>query len=225
MGLLVGAASNTLIVDDDNDPGVLEMPPETPTIVAARGAKYICCHLDGVRNWVGKLADHVDIRTTGGLVVLPPSIHPSGVIYRWQAFGKPTDAPDWLIERLRELAQPKRSNADRALAAAGIIPVRRSWGDGDRYGKAAIYGEADAVAAQREPGRNARLNIAAYNLGRLVGGGEITETEWASEAQPRLIDACHRNGLVADDGLAQCVATIQSGFSAGMQRPRTRRAA
>ena len=38
----------------------------------------------------------------------------------------------------------------------------------------------------------------------------------------RLVDACHRNGLVKDDGLRSVVATIRSGRRAGLQYPRSR---
>jgi hypothetical protein len=38
----------------------------------------------------------------------------------------------------------------------------------------------------------------------------------------RLVDACHRNGLVKDDGLRSVVNTIRSGCRAGLQYPRAR---
>ncbi len=70
-------------------------------------------------------------------------------------------------------------------------------------------------------GRNHALNRAAFALFQLVAGGELDR----DEVIEHLIDACHRNGLVKDDGLPSVVATIRSGESAGMQHPRSRGAA
>src|SRR5262249_47633712 len=90
IGLACGPASDVLVIDDDGDEtGLLEGLPPTPTIVAKRGAKYLFCHVDGVKNWVGKLGPSIDIRTNGGLCVLPPSIHPDGMRYRWRVEGDP----------------------------------------------------------------------------------------------------------------------------------------
>lgn len=218
IGVACGAASNLLVVDDDgNQDGVLDGLPPTPSIAAKRGVKLLFRHIDGVKNWVGRLGDHIDIRTNGGLVVMPPSIHPEGVRYRWLVEGDPVDAPQWLVERLRDLAKPR--NSERALAAASLPAPGRFLGRG--YGQAALWGEVDAVAVQTQPGRNARLNIAAFNLGRLAGGGELDP----ADILPPLLQACERNGLLVDDGERACMATIHSGMSAGMQRPRSRRAA
>lgn len=57
-----------------------------------------------IRNSAGKLALGIDVRGTGGYVVVPPSPHPSGETYRWAKGRGPDDiamvaAPAWLIEK------------------------------------------------------------------------------------------------------------------------------
>src|SRR5690606_31502772 len=54
-----------------------------------------------IRNRVklfGASGPHVDIRTKGGYVIVPPSLHPSGKRYRWANEHRIEKAPDWLIE-------------------------------------------------------------------------------------------------------------------------------
>lgn len=55
-----------------------------------------------IQNRVALFPD-VDIRAAGGYVVVPPSIHPSGAVYRWKVQLQRSaiaDCPEWLIERL-----------------------------------------------------------------------------------------------------------------------------
>ena len=48
-----------------------------------------------------KFAGELDVRTTGGYILLPPSVHATGKAYRWLVSPDETpivDAPDWLID-------------------------------------------------------------------------------------------------------------------------------
>jgi hypothetical protein len=64
-------------------------------------------------------------------------------------------------------------------------------------------------------GRNHLLNVVAYKMGRLVVRGWIGR-HWVEDY---LLGACKANGLLDEDGMNQCAATIRSGIEAGMQRP------
>jgi hypothetical protein len=96
--------------------------------------------------------------------------------------------------------------------------VRRPSESAGAYGAAALEYEITALAATLPGGRNHALNRATFCLFQLVSGGELEHDPVVN----RLIDACHRNGLVKDDGLRSVLATIASGSRAGLQHPRTR---
>ena len=65
-----------------------------------------------------------------------------------------------------------------------------------------------------------RLTAPLSDLFQLVAGGELDD----GQVIERLIDACHRNRLIKDDGLRTVTATIQSA-RAGLKFPRSRPAA
>lgn len=97
--------------------------PDTPrTLTGGGGTQYILSDPAGqLRNSAGKLGPGLDTRGAGGFVVLPPSIHPNGTAYRWDAgarFGDvdPAPVPDWIRDQLAEA--PKM-----AAAAATVGPI------------------------------------------------------------------------------------------------------
>lgn len=57
-----------------------------------------------VRCSAGKLGKGLDIRSEGGFVVLPPSLHESGNRYEWIVRHKPAECPVWLLSLLGEPA-------------------------------------------------------------------------------------------------------------------------
>lgn len=74
------------------------------------------------------------------------------------------------------------------------------------YINAALDRECAELAAMgARSGRNARLNVVALKLGRLPADRDTVRA--------RLLDACHANGLLSEDGEQQCNATIDSGFA------------
>lgn len=86
----------------------------------------------------------------------------------------------------------------------------------DRYAAKALEDETAAVAAAAPGTRNDRLNDAAFNLGTLAGAGALTEEQVVGE----LLAAADACGLVGDDGRRPTEQTIQSGFRAGVAKPR-----
>jgi hypothetical protein len=116
----------------------------------------------------------------------------------------------WLATLARKRPAPPIS--ERAIAS--IHPNGRPGG----YGTAALDRECAALADASPGGRNHALNRASYRLFQLVAGGELDR----HDVVDRLVGACHRNGLVHDDGLPSVIATIRSGARAGLQHPRTR---
>jgi hypothetical protein len=97
------------------------------------------------------------------------------------------------------------------------VPTPRPAGGGNTrglgYAGAALKREADAVRSAASGTRNDALNRAAFSLGQLVAGGELTEHQVVAE----LTNAAQAAGL--DD--REITATIRSGMSKGTLNPRT----
>jgi hypothetical protein len=90
-----------------------EVPPTWRVITGSGGEHIYFSRPPGVvvKNIVAKqmenppLGPGVDVRTTGGYVVAPPSRHMSGGVYDWSVDHHPQDvalapAPEWLVARL-----------------------------------------------------------------------------------------------------------------------------
>ena len=136
-----------------------------------------------------------------------------------------------LVELLEDWASPRPPYAaaeiERALAS--VAPTPRAVMPGPRpsarehqprtsYALAALEAECRAVAscAAGQGLRNKALNTAAFNLGTLVGAGEL-QREGAAAA---LWEAAETNGYVADHGDVATRGTIESGLGAGERKPR-----
>jgi hypothetical protein len=161
-----------------------------------------------LRNSAGKLGPKLDIRANGGYVLVPPgqAVNRDGQLgsytYTTDATltqGELTEAPDWLLNLLRE---PPR----RPPSAA------RPQTDSSFYGQKALEDECRSIVGAPEGSRNEALNKAAFAIFRLVAGGEI-ET---AEAEARLIGAAETAGLPS----SEIRATIQSARRSAEQNPR-----
>lgn len=87
-----------------------------------------------------------------------------------------------------------------------------------RYALAALEKEA-VEFAQLGAGRNCQLTRVAFRLGQLV---PVLHT---SEIECVLMHACEANGALREHGQRACLSTIARGLRAGMNHPRTMRAA
>lgn len=112
IGVVTGAISNLVVLDADTTEAIHEIErrgiPPTVTVTTAKGRHWWFRHPRfPVGNKVGLLPG-VDVRGDGGLVVTPPSIHSSGVVYEfdetpweWMGEGVPLPpCPHWLLADL-----------------------------------------------------------------------------------------------------------------------------
>ena len=224
-GLALGA-SRLLVIDIDSEQGEEawatvvherggDEPINTLEVQTGRG-RHIYFSFDaddrrhvGVKNqantWKG-----VDVKTAGGYVVLPPSLHPSGVRYQWSPMSarEAMPVPGWLYDAIIEAQGRPRVDVPREPLA------RREPSTGtSRYGARALDEDCAIVAGAGEGSRNNTLNERAYRIGQLVAGGEITE----GDAESRLLEAAMAAGL----GEGEARRTISSGMRNGMQSPRS----
>jgi putative DNA primase/helicase len=107
----IACGDGVLVLDVDGAQGRASLRglalPLTPTAETGGGLQYFFATPPGpVKNAVG-LRPGLDVRTAGGYVVAPPSVHPSGTLYRWAEGRSPEEAdlapcPAWLTEALVE---------------------------------------------------------------------------------------------------------------------------
>src|SRR5262249_39116947 len=93
VAIATGTASGIFAVDVDGVDAEAEprrralphgAPPPTVQVTPGRGRHvYFRMPTTDIRNPTGKLGPGLDIRATGGYVLAPPSIHPTGRRYEW----------------------------------------------------------------------------------------------------------------------------------------------
>jgi len=109
--------------------------------------------------------------------------------------------------------KPKKNNKVNGKAR----PETNTKATDNIYYRCALKDECAALAAMpKDSGRNNALNTAAFNLFQLVAGGGLDE----NLVRERLFAAAEQCGLVAEDGAASVLATIESGAKAGRAQPR-----
>jgi len=156
----------------------------------------------------GKLAPGIDVRANGGYIIVPPG---KGATGSYQPLGdwkhEPGFLPPALAARLLELKK-------RPVQTVEEVPRPIDNGPNSVYGLAAMDRECDEVARTPEGRRNGRLNQAAFNLGQLVAGGELSR----SDVEPALRKAALQAGLEEKE----IDSTIHSGLESGLRHPRSR---
>jgi hypothetical protein len=217
LGMPTGEMNSLVVIDLDGDEGacswgsLLSDHPGTPAEVAVRtGSGWHLYFLmptgAKVGNSAGRIAPGIDVRGTGGYVVVPPSIHESGALYEWRSH--PGDClvpelPDWLVALV--------AKGDRVQQRTPVRP-RFDSGGGTPYGRAALKAELEELARAQEGTRNAALNSAAFSIGQLVAGGEL-------HAEPAAA-ALEEMGLAIGLTESEVDKTIASGMAAGREMPR-----
>jgi hypothetical protein len=217
-----GLISGLLMLDADGQEGVENLGklqaehgtlPATLMSQSSRGPHLWFKLTVPVPKNENKLAPKIDVRADGGYAVAPPSIHPSGAVYRWLNDMPPAPAPDWLIVLACFKPQPP-APLPAPRAPRNLIVSASSAA----YGRAALEREIETLVLASSGTRNATLNCTSYCLHQLVAGGELQ----AGEVAERLVAAAQANGLIAENGLDAVLRTIRSGANAGMRSPRDR---
>jgi AAA domain/Bifunctional DNA primase/polymerase, N-terminal len=128
---------------------------------------------------------------------------------------------DKLKERVTEILRAtgwQQKSADKpkiSERAAVTAPRAPSSRREQAYGQAALRNAAAELAAAAPTTRNDTLNAKAFTLARQAAAGRVD----LGEAEKKLLDAAHANGMIKDDGLRAAKATIKSGFEDGLQQP------
>lgn len=182
--------------------------PPTPVQKTGKGRHFLFAITHDLPNSASRVGEKIDTRGDGGYVVVAPSVHPNGQRYEWSVDAlpskvRPAPLPDWIVEALT--AKPEPAPAPSTPPPAPVSGL-------DRYVQTAMDREFQSVAACPPGRRNDTLNRAAYNLGTLVGAGQVSETQARSHLETAAV-AC---GLKK----SEYAATIASGLAAGIANPR-----
>ena len=145
VGIVTGQISSLVVIDVDPGHGgedSLEdlvtrfgaLPP-TLTVRTGGGGRHLYFSAPAdpvpVRSRVG-VAPGIDVRAEGGMIVAPPSVHPSGKRYEWIAAGAPAapaPLPRWLmalVQGMRPAGQGHGVHYWRSLAAEGVTEGARN---------------------------------------------------------------------------------------------------
>lgn len=132
IGVATGATSGFVVLDIDPDKGGWDSYnhivkkygriPRTLVSVTGSGGRHVLFRHPGlgqkVKNAIGYLPG-IDVRGDGGQIVVPPSLHGSGMRYEWHPDGHPAKErlapmPDWMFTFL-ELKEQAHRDSNRRL--------------------------------------------------------------------------------------------------------------
>lgn len=99
------------------------LPDTVTTITPTGGTHYYFTAPTPITNNAGQLGAGIDIRGTGGQVLAPPTVHPNGQPYQWEADRSPDDitpaaAPQWLLHLLTPKPATAPTPAPRSASSA-----------------------------------------------------------------------------------------------------------
>ena len=171
IGLAMGAASGGIVaidIDVDEDAGKDGYDtlrtwenahgelPETATSITGRGGYHMLYRMEGVSNSVGR-DTAVDIRSDGGFIVAPPSIHPNGVAYQWEFDPEefpPADADENVKAFVASVQPAKADGGERMSVKDGATKGSRND---------TLYRMACSLQAQEWDDDAIRHTVRSYN--------------------------------------------------------------
>jgi hypothetical protein len=170
IGMPTGMRSDIFVVDVDRLEALEELPhklPETLTVRTPSGGLHLYYkHVAGLTNRSGGLPDGIDIRADGGYVIVPPS---EG--YSVTRRAPIADAPEWLLEILREkpAQEPTRPGpGGKVDIETGPIPE-----GGPNNTLASIAGRLRACGFERDGIEEALLRINTERCTPPLGETEV----------------------------------------------------
>ena len=132
LAVVTGAISGLVVLDLDGPEAVESLRDKAlpPTLIArtGKGEHRYFRHPGGHVASRAGILHRVDIRSDGGFVVAPPSLHASGARYEWALYEPISDAPTWLLELVKPEAGPgtvELSDHDQTPPEAGTQESRR----------------------------------------------------------------------------------------------------
>jgi len=218
VGLVAGGNARLVVLDIDGAEGRNSLReieegheplPQTLTSATGGGGEQrlfvLADHLDldAIGNSVRKLGAGLDVRASGGQIVVAPSLHRTGRRYRWITRVGMTSIPLWLYALI---AEPRHVHVN---TPEGVRPDAERL---RRYGEAALEQATLTVATAPEGVRNATLFREAVSVAELVSAEVLPEERVWRE----LTRAARSAGLRP----FEIRVTLASAFRRGRRHPR-----
>jgi len=148
VGIATGDVSNCIVIDLDprngSDKSIAdlkkagcEFPPTVTARTANGGTHFYYAYEPSLKNSKSALAPGIDVKTSGGYVVAPPSVLDGGKRYQWinsPLGGDFPKLPQWAIKKLKPSPAPvfKRSSAKAEGDIAPLANYLANIGEGNR---------------------------------------------------------------------------------------------
>jgi len=200
VGVVTGEVSNLVVLDVDPQHGGGEslreleqqhgvLPPTVHAITGGGGSHfYFAFPLHPLRNRAG-LAPGIDLRAEGGMVVVPPSVHPSGRAYEWVPAHdpgqcEPASMPLWLLRLAAGSTSGRGHSVDywRTLVKNGVNEGARNTTIASLAGHLLHHGVDPMVVSDlllcwnrvlcRPPLEDDEVARVVASISRLHAGGE-----------------------------------------------------
>lgn len=132
IGMATGHLSRLLVIDVDSSEALNVLLKTCPTITrtaqaqTGRGWHFYFQWEAGIPNGTDRLAPGIDVRSEGGFVLLPPSIHKSGRRYEWLNDRDPLPLPVALKKALSGLHKEPVNSLSGEQASARIRQGQRN---------------------------------------------------------------------------------------------------
>ncbi len=149
IGMPTGEESGVFVLDQDRLEALGELPGELPPTLTAStprgGFHFFFKHVEGITNSSGSLPKGLDIRGTGGYVLLSPS--PG---YSWVDRTPVAEAPPWLLDliRARRTPDPKPLRRARKPTSSNGAPIPEGSRNGTLFFVALEIKDGGASASE-----------------------------------------------------------------------------
>ena len=138
IGVATGARAGFDVLDEDprhrGDETLRQLEQVNaalPVTIVSRtgggGRHFFFLYTEGLKNSTELIGPGLDFRTTGGYVILPPSMHLSGRSYSWEASSRPAQVgiatlPPWCATLARGSKQTTAPQIQHSRSPSGQIP-------------------------------------------------------------------------------------------------------
>lgn len=227
VGVATGAPSGVWVLDVDDGPDVNgsadlaaleERHGRLPATLEARtgsGGRHFVWRMtpatEALRNRARLKIDGrttgLDVRATGGYVVVAPSGHESGGVYQWTRRMEPVEAPGWLLGLLTAPAPAP------APSPAPALPLASGGDRVARYLGRLVEDQVSRILGAPAGGRHQAIVQAGHKLGMYAHHFGPSDLEAAKHA---LVDA----GCAAGKDRAEVMRAVDQLFAIGQTHPR-----